>query len=124
VYKYCRTECDDYGNLIWQTSAISSAALGHTRAVLRSCLRNQSDDFVCDSQFLAQAAYFNFKISDAPVPCVISKGFEHKSAAQYEIWPADTLYNAAIQSAKIQARKLQYFQSIIIVNITNQYQAK
>jgi glycosyltransferase involved in cell wall biosynthesis len=28
-----------------------------------------SDDFVFDSQFLAQAAYFNFKIADAPVPC-------------------------------------------------------
>jgi len=28
-----------------------------------------SDDFVFDSQFLAQAAYFGFKIADAPVPC-------------------------------------------------------
>ncbi|MDD5011009.1 MAG: glycosyltransferase family 2 protein [Phycisphaerae bacterium] len=28
-----------------------------------------SDDFVFDSQMLAQAAYFGFKIADAPVPC-------------------------------------------------------
>ena len=28
-----------------------------------------SNDFVFDSQFLAQAAYFGFKIADAPVPC-------------------------------------------------------
>jgi hypothetical protein len=27
-----------------------------------------SDDFVFDSQFLAQAAYFGFRIGDAPVP--------------------------------------------------------
>ena len=30
---------------------------------------NNSDDFVFDSQFLAQAAYFRFRIGDAPVPC-------------------------------------------------------
>jgi glycosyltransferase involved in cell wall biosynthesis len=31
--------------------------------------RNNSDDFVFDTQFLAQAAYFGFRIGDAPVPC-------------------------------------------------------
>jgi len=42
----------------------------YTRAVLEKLpYENNSDDFVFDSQFLAQAAYFNFKISDAPVPC-------------------------------------------------------
>ncbi len=42
----------------------------YTRAVLEKIpYGNNSDDFVFDSQFLAQAAYFNFKISDAPVPC-------------------------------------------------------
>jgi hypothetical protein len=30
---------------------------------------NNSDDFVFDTQFLAQAAYFGFRIGDAPVPC-------------------------------------------------------
>jgi hypothetical protein len=28
-----------------------------------------SDDFVFDSQFLAQAAYFGFRIGDGPIPC-------------------------------------------------------
>ena len=28
-----------------------------------------SDDFVFDSQFLAQVAYFGFRLGDAPVPC-------------------------------------------------------
>lgn len=31
--------------------------------------RNNSDDFVFDSQFLIQAAYFGFRIGDLPVPC-------------------------------------------------------
>lgn len=31
--------------------------------------RNNSDDFVFDSQFLLQAAYFGFRIGDLPVPC-------------------------------------------------------
>jgi len=30
---------------------------------------NNSDDFVFDSQFLIQAAYFGFKMGDLPVPC-------------------------------------------------------
>jgi hypothetical protein len=28
-----------------------------------------SDDFVFDTQFLAQTAYFGFRLGDAPVPC-------------------------------------------------------
>lgn len=42
----------------------------YTREVLETIpfMRN-SDDFVFDSQFLAQAAYFNFRIGDAPMPC-------------------------------------------------------
>ena len=28
-----------------------------------------SDDFVFDSQFLAQVTYFGFRLGDAPVPC-------------------------------------------------------
>ncbi|MFN2431725.1 MAG: glycosyltransferase family 2 protein [Gemmatimonadota bacterium] len=31
--------------------------------------RENSDDFVFDTQFLAQAAYFGFRIGDAPIPC-------------------------------------------------------
>jgi glycosyltransferase involved in cell wall biosynthesis len=30
---------------------------------------NNSDDFVFDTQFLAQSAYYGFRIGDAPVPC-------------------------------------------------------
>lgn len=42
----------------------------YTREVLETIpYHSNSDDFVFDSQFLAQAAYFNFRIGDAPMPC-------------------------------------------------------
>jgi len=42
----------------------------YSRKVLQSIpYHNNSDDFVFDSEFLAQAAYFDFRIGDIPVPC-------------------------------------------------------
>ena len=42
----------------------------YKRSVLEKIpYHKNSDDFVFDSQMLAQAAYFGFKIADAPVPC-------------------------------------------------------
>ena len=42
----------------------------YTREVLETIpYHTNSDDFVFDSQFLAQAAYFGFRIGDAPMPC-------------------------------------------------------
>jgi glycosyltransferase involved in cell wall biosynthesis len=42
----------------------------YTREVLETIpYRENSEDFVFDSQFLAQAAYFGFRIGDAPMPC-------------------------------------------------------
>ncbi len=42
----------------------------YTREVLETIPYHiNSDDFVFDSQFLAQAAYFGFRIGDAPMPC-------------------------------------------------------
>lgn len=42
----------------------------YKRAVLEKIpYHKNSDDFVFDSQMLAQAAYFGFRIADAPVPC-------------------------------------------------------
>jgi glycosyltransferase involved in cell wall biosynthesis len=41
----------------------------YSRKVLEKIpFEQNSDDFVFDSQFLAQAAYFNFKVGDIPVP--------------------------------------------------------
>lgn len=42
----------------------------YSRKVLETIpYHTNSDDFVFDSQFLIQAAYFGFKIGDLPVPC-------------------------------------------------------
>jgi len=42
----------------------------YSREVLEKIpYRENSNDFVFDSQFLIQAAYFKFKIGDLPVPC-------------------------------------------------------
>ena len=42
----------------------------YTREALESIpFESNSNDFVFDSQFLAQAAYFGFRIGDVPVPC-------------------------------------------------------
>ncbi len=40
----------------------------HRKVLERLPYHDNSDDFVFDSQFLAQSAYFGFKIGDAPVP--------------------------------------------------------
>ncbi len=53
----------------------------YTREVLETIpYHNNSDDFVFDSQFLAQAAYFGFRIADAPVPC---RYFEEASSINF-----------------------------------------
>jgi glycosyltransferase involved in cell wall biosynthesis len=42
----------------------------YTREVLEAVpWQRNSDDFVFDSQFLAQAAWLGFRLGDAPVPC-------------------------------------------------------
>ena len=42
----------------------------YTRKVLETVpYNNNSDDFVFDAQFLAQAVHFGFEIGDVPVPC-------------------------------------------------------
>ncbi len=42
----------------------------YSRKVLEKIdYRSNSDDFVFDSQFLIQAAYFGFRVGDLPVPC-------------------------------------------------------
>ncbi len=42
----------------------------YTREVLEKIpYAGNSDDFVFDSQFLAQAVYFGFRLGDIPIPC-------------------------------------------------------
>lgn len=52
-----------------------------TRKVLETIpFRNNSDDFIFDTQFLAQAVYFGFKIGDIPIPC---RYFEEASSINF-----------------------------------------
>ena len=53
----------------------------YTREVLETIpWERNSDDFVFDSQFLAQVAWFGFRLGDAPVPC---RYFEEASSINF-----------------------------------------
>lgn len=53
----------------------------YTREVLEKIpYNNNSDDFVFDSQFLAQAVFYGFKIGDIPMPC---RYFEEASSINF-----------------------------------------
>lgn len=83
-----RKETLDAGMPVWKyisnrfLTVIENIALGqnlgdfhsgfrvYSRKVLETIpWRENSDNFVFDSEFLAQAAWFGFRIGDAPVPC-------------------------------------------------------
>ena len=50
-------------------SDFHSGYRAYKRQVLETLpFHNKSDDFVFDTEFLAQAVYFGFKIGDVPVP--------------------------------------------------------
>jgi len=85
----------------------------YTKAVLEKIpYEKNSDDFVFDTQFLAQAAYFNFKIADAPVPC---RYFEQASSInlprsiRYGLLTLYTMLQYALQKLKL--AKFSIFQS-------------
>ena len=53
----------------------------YSRRVLETIpFENNDDGFVFDSEFLAQAAYFGFRIGDAPIPC---RYFEDASSIDF-----------------------------------------
>jgi len=65
----------------------------YTRRVLETIpYRNNSNDFVFDTEFLAQAVYFNFRIGDVPVPV---RYFDEASSINFShsvIYGVKTLY--------------------------------
>ena len=77
----------------------------YTRQVLETIpYHYNSDDFVFDSQFLAQSAYFGFKIADAPVPCRYfqeASSINLKRSAEYGLRTLLTLAQFALQKAGI-----------------------
>jgi len=77
----------------------------YTREVLEKIpYRNNSDDFVFDSQFLAQAIYFQFKIGDIPMPCRYfedASSINFRRSFQYGIQTLAVLGKYSLQKAKI-----------------------
>jgi glycosyltransferase involved in cell wall biosynthesis len=63
-----------------------------------------SDDFVFDSQMLAQAAYFGFKIADAPVPCRYFKeasSINFSRSTRYGLLTLWTMMQFVLQKVKL-----------------------
>lgn len=77
----------------------------YTRQVLETIpYHTNSDDFVFDSQFLAQSAYFGFKIADAPVPCryfAEASSINFKRSAEYGLQTLRTLAQFTLQKTGI-----------------------
>ena len=63
-----------------------------------------SDDFVFDSQFLAQTTYFGFRIGDAPIPCRYfseASSINFLRSAEYGLLTLLTLVQFGLQKSKI-----------------------
>lgn len=77
----------------------------YTREVLETIpYHKNSDDFVFDSQFLAQVAYFGFRMGDAPVPC---RYFDEASSinfirsSKYGLQTLQTLVQFGLQKSRL-----------------------
>jgi len=77
----------------------------YKRAVLEKIpYHKNSDDFVFDSQMLAQAAYFGFKIADAPVPCRYFKeasSINFSRSTRYGLLTLYTMLQFSLQKYKL-----------------------
>ena len=77
----------------------------YTRTVLETVpYHNNSDDFVFDSEFLAQAAYFGFRIGDVPIPARYSRESSSINFTRSVKYAAQTLGVAAkygLQKARL-----------------------
>jgi glycosyltransferase involved in cell wall biosynthesis len=77
----------------------------YKRSVLEKIpYHKNSDDFVFDSQMLAQAAYFGFKIADAPVPCRYFKeasSINFSRSTKYGLLTLWTMAQFILQKSKL-----------------------
>ena len=77
----------------------------YTREVLEKIpFHHNSDEFVFDSQFLAQAVYFKFKIGDIPMPCRYfgeASSINFRRSVKYGMQTLAVLGKYIIQTAKI-----------------------
>jgi glycosyltransferase involved in cell wall biosynthesis len=77
----------------------------YTRELLETIpYHRNSDDFVFDSQLLAQAAYFGFRIGDAPVPCRYFKeasSINFSRSTKYGLQTVWTMIKFGLQKSKL-----------------------
>jgi glycosyltransferase involved in cell wall biosynthesis len=85
----------------------------YSRKVLESIpFRKNSNSFVFDSQFLAQAAYFGFRIGDLPVPCRYmdeASSIHFRQSVIYGIGTIKVLFQFILQ--KFHVMKFEIFES-------------
>jgi glycosyltransferase involved in cell wall biosynthesis len=85
----------------------------YSREVLEKIpYRENSNDFVFDSQFLIQAAYFKFKIGDLPVPCRYMReasSIDFTRGVVYGMGTIKTVFQFALQ--KLHLMKFGLFRS-------------
>lgn len=113
VYKYISNRC-----LTILENMVLGQNLGDFHSGFRLYVRDvletipfhdNSDDFVFDSQFLAQAAYFGFRIGDAPVPCRYfdeASSINFRRSTRYGIETLKTLGSFALARSGIYCSKL------------------
>ena len=77
----------------------------YSRDVLETIpYHKNSDDFVFDSQFLAQVAYFGFRMSDAPVACRYfdeASSINFKRSAKYGLQTLATIIKFSMQKWRL-----------------------
>jgi glycosyltransferase involved in cell wall biosynthesis len=85
----------------------------YSREVLEKIpYRENSNDFVFDSQFLIQAAYFKFKIGDLPVPCRYMReasSIDFTRGVVYGLGTIQTVFQFTLQ--KLHLMKFRLFTS-------------
>jgi len=86
---------------------------GYSRKVLEKIpFHKNSNDFVFDSQFLIQAAYFGFRIGDLPVPCRYmdeASSIKFSQSIIYGVETIKTLFQFILQ--KFHLMKFEIFKS-------------
>jgi hypothetical protein len=86
---------------------------GYSRKVLEKIpFHKNSNDFVFDSQFLIQAAYFGFRIGDLPVPCRYmdeASSINFRQSIIYGVETIRTLFQFILQ--KFHLMKFEIFKS-------------
>lgn len=82
----------------------------YTREVLETIpYQNNSNDFVFDSEFLAQVAYFGFKMGDIPIPCRYfddASSINLKRSLKYGFQTLSVLLKFLLQKARLGKFKL------------------